>query len=126
MTPSSDPAKQAKLDERMANLTLASIYPLYLNRLEKNGRTEEELLKVIRWLTGLTKAQVKSHIKKESTYREFFAAAKMNPKAKLIKGMVCGYRVEEIKNPLIRKARYMEKLIDELARGKKMESILRS
>ena len=96
------------------------------HKVEKKGRTEEELLQVIKWLTGFTKAQIKKHITKRSTIEEFFKAAKLNPNASLITGVVCGYRVEEIKNPLTQKARYMDKLVDELARGKKMENILRS
>ena len=113
-------------DERIAKMTLASFYPHYVTKVEKKGRTEADLQKVICWLTGFTKAQLASHIKKKSTLEEFFAAAKLNPKASLIKGVICGYRVEDIENPLTRKARYMDKLVDELARGKKMESILRS
>ncbi|MEM1451078.1 MAG: DUF2200 domain-containing protein [Planctomycetota bacterium] len=120
MTP---PASQ---DERIAAMKFASVYPHYVTKVEKKGRTEEDLLKVIRWLTGFTKAQVGKHIRKESTFEEFFAEAKLNPNASMIKGLICGYRVEEIENPLTQKARYMDKLVDELAKGKKMESILRS
>ena len=116
---------QSKQDERIANFVFASAYPLYVNKVVKKGRTEEDLLKVIRWLTGFTKAQINQHIKKESTLKEFFAAATLHPNASSIKGLICGYRVEEIENPLTQKARYLDKLIDELARGKKMESILR-
>lgn len=112
-------------DERIAQLTFDTLYPLYLDKVEKKGHTEEELLKVLKWLTGFTKAQIKKHIAKRSTIEQFFAAAKLNPNASLITGLICGYRVEEIENPLSQKARYMDKLIDELARGKKMESILR-
>lgn len=113
-------------DERIANMTFASIYPLYVNRVEKKGRSEEELQQVIKWLTGFTKAQVNKHIKQESTLETFFDKAKLNPNASLIKGVICGYRVEEIENPLTQKVRYMDKLVDELAKGKKMEKILRS
>jgi hypothetical protein len=113
-------------DERIAQMTFASVYPHYLAKVEKKGHTEEELLKVIRWLTGFTKAQVTKHIAKKSTFEEFFAAAKLHPNAALIKGVICGYRVEEMENPLTQQVRYLDKLIDELARGKKMESILRS
>ena len=113
-------------DERIAQMTFASVYPHYVTKVEKKGHTEQELLKVIGWLTGFTKAQINKHIKQESTFEEFFAAAKLNPNASLIKGVICGYRVEEIENPLTQKCRYMDKLVDELARGKKMESILRS
>ena len=107
-------------------MIFASIYPLYVNKVEKKGRTEEELLKVLRWLTGFTKAAIHKHIDRGSTIEEFFAKAKLNPNASKITGVICGYRVEEIENPLTQKARYMDKLVDELARGKKMESILRA
>ena len=107
-------------------MTFASVYPLYVNKVEKKGRTEQELLQVLKWLTGFTKAQINKHIKKESTIEAFFDDAELNPNASLITGVICGYRVEEIENPLTQKARYMDKLVDELARGKKMESILRS
>ena len=113
-------------DERIAQFTFDSLYPLYLQKVEKKGRTEEELQTVIRWLTGFTKAQLQKHIAKRSTMEAFFQAAKLNPKASSIKGLICGYRVEEIENPLTQKARYLDKLVDELARGKKLESILRS
>ena len=121
MTPASP-----QQDERIAKMIFASIYPHYLDKVEKKGRTEEELLKVISWLTGFTKAQIKKHITKKSAFEEFFDAAELNPNASLIKGVICGYRVEEIENPLTRKVRYMDKLVDELARGKKMATILRS
>ena len=113
-------------DDRIAQMTFASVYPHYVTKVENKGHTEEELLKVIRWLTGFTKAQVKKHITQESTFETFFDKAKLNPNASLIKGVICGYRVEEIENPLTQKVRYLDKLVDELARGKKMESILRS
>ena len=119
-------ASTTKQDERIAQFKFDAAYPLYLNKVEKKGRTEEELLQVIQWLTGFTKAQIEKHIAKRSTLEEFFGAAKLNPKASLIKGVICGYRVEEIENTLTRKARYLDKLVDELARGKKLESILRS
>ena len=112
--------------DRIAEMTFASIYPLYLNKVEKKGRTEAELRKVIQWLTGFTKAKLEKHIKKESTIEAFFEDAELNSNASLITGVVCGYRVEDIEDPLTQKARYMDKLVDELARGKKMESILRS
>tara|TARA_R110002096_G_scaffold51516_3_gene134628 strand:+ start:3141 stop:3503 length:363 start_codon:yes stop_codon:yes gene_type:complete len=112
-------------DEFVATFTFDALYPLYLNKLERKGKTEDELVQVLKWLTGFTKAQLKKHVKERSTMKQFFAAAKLNPNAKLIKGVVCGHRVEDIENPLTRKAKYMDKLVDELARGKKMESILR-
>jgi len=106
-------------------MTFASIYPHYLSKVEKKGRTEEDLHKVITWLTGYTKAQIKKHIKSETNFGDFFKGAKLNPNASKITGVVCGYRVEEIEHPLMQKCRYLDKLVDELARGKKMESILR-
>jgi len=112
-------------DERIATFTFDALYPLYLNKVEKKGKTEEELVQVLKWLTGFNKTQLKKHATQRSTLKQFFKAAKLNPKAKLIKGVVCGHRVEDIENPLSRKATYMDKLVDELARGKKMESILR-
>ena len=115
----------ASSDERIAKMSFATVYPLYVQKVEKKGRTEEELVQVLRWLTGFTKAQLNKHIKSESTFEQLFAAATLHPNAALIKGVICGYRVEEIENPLTQKVRYMDKLVDELARGKKMESILR-
>ena len=116
----------SKSDEWIAKMTFATVYPLYLDKVEKKGRTEEELRKVLRWLTGFNKTQLEKHIRLESTIEEFFAAAKLNPKASSITGVVCGVRVEEVENPLSQKARYMDKLVDELAKGKAMEKILRS
>jgi hypothetical protein len=116
---------QASSDERIAKMHFARVYPLYVSKVEKKGRTEAELLKVLRWLTGMTTAQIQKHIRNESTFEELFAAAKLHPNADLIKGVICGHRVEDIANPLTQKVRYMDKLVDELARGKKMESILR-
>ncbi|MCA9003536.1 MAG: DUF2200 family protein, partial [Planctomycetes bacterium] len=92
----------------------------------KKGRTEDELRQVLTWLTGFTNAKLDQHIKKQSTFEEIFKAAKLNPNADKITGVICGYRVEDIENPLTQRARYMDKLVDELARGKKLESILRS
>jgi hypothetical protein len=97
-----------------------------VTKVEKKGRTEQELLQVIRWLTGFTRAQIEKHIAKKSTFAAFFDAAQLNPNASSIKGLICGYRVEDIENPLTQKVRYLDKLVDELAKGKKMESILRS
>ena len=113
-------------DERIAKMTFSSVYPLYVNKVVKKGRSEEEPLQVITWLTGFTKAQIKKHIAQISTFEDFFREADLNPKASSIKGVICGYRVEEIENPLTRRVRYLDKLVDELARGKKMENILRS
>ena len=117
---------KASQDERIAKMTFASVYPLYVNKVEKKGRTEQDLQKVITWLTGFTKAQIKKHITKKSTFEELFANAELNENTALITGVICGYRVEEIENPLTQQVRYLDKLVDELARGKKMESILRS
>lgn len=119
-------APRASQDERIARMTFASVYPHYVNKVEKKGRGEEDLLKVITWLTGYTRKQLEKHIEQRSTFEEFFAKAKLNPNASMITGVICGYRVEEIENPLTRQCRYLDKLVDELARGKKMESILRS
>ena len=118
-------APKISADERIANLVFASFYPHYVTKVEKKGRTEDDLLKVISWLTGYTKAQIKKHLDKESTLEQFFAKAKIHPNASMIKGLICGHRVEDIETPLTQKARYLDQLVDELARGKKMESILR-
>ncbi|MCB9882001.1 MAG: DUF2200 domain-containing protein [Planctomycetes bacterium] len=119
-------APKPNADERIAKMIFGSIYPHYVNKVVKKGRTEEELQEVLTWLTGFTKAQLEKHILAQSTLEAFFAEAKLNPNAPKITGVICGYRVEEIENPLTQKTRYMDKLVDELARGKKMESILRS
>lgn len=119
------PATTPEHDERVAKMTFASVYPHYVTKVEKKGKTKEELHQVITWLTGFDDAQIQKQIDDEVTFKEFFKRAKLNKNAKLIKGVVCGYRVEEIENPTTRKVRYLDKLIDELACGKKMESILR-
>lgn len=113
-------------DERIAEMTLTTVYPLYVNKVERKGRTEEELLVVIEWLTGYDHAAVQRHIAEGSTFAQLFQEAELNPNAELITGVICGVRVEDIETPLTQKARYMDKLVDELARGKKLESILRS
>jgi hypothetical protein len=112
-------------DERMAKMTFASVYPLYLAKIEKKGRTREELQQVIEWLTGYDEGTVQRLIDKKVTFEPFFQHARLNDKAYLITGVICGYRVEEIKNPLTRQIRYLDKLVDELAKGRKMEKILR-
>ncbi|MEM8735954.1 MAG: DUF2200 domain-containing protein [Planctomycetota bacterium] len=112
--------------ERVAKMTFASVYPHYVTKVEKKGRTKAELHEVIKWLTGYTEKKLETMIKKEVTFGEFFEKAKINPNAHLIKGVICGYRVEEIEDPLLQKGRYLDKLVDELAKGKKMEKILRS
>ena len=112
--------------ERIARMTFASVYPHYVNKVEKKGRTKRELHQVIKWLTGYDAKTLKSIIKDEVTFDRFFQEADLNPNAHLITGVICGYRVEEIEDPLIQQARYLDKLVDELAKGKKMEKVLRS
>ena len=112
-------------EERIAKMTFASIYPLYVAKVEKKGRTKKELHEVIKWLTGYDEKKLKSLIDDEVTFETFFKKCKLNPNAHLIRGVICGYRIEELENPLIKKARYLDKLVDELAKGRKMEKILR-
>jgi len=112
-------------NERIAKMTFASVYPMYLAKVEKKGRTKEELLQVIAWLTGFNNEQLKDLIEKKATFETFFQVASLNPNASLITGVICGYRVEEIENPLTQQVRYLDKLVDELAKGRKMEKILR-
>lgn len=118
----------AAKNEKLGQMVFASIYPLYLNRLVKNGRTEEELRTVIKWITSFDEKQLQQLIDKKVTYKTFFEKATMHPNSHMIKGVVCGYRIEEIPDEfeLYRQCRCMEKLIDELARGRKMEKILRT
>ena len=112
---------------RVFTMSFASVYPLYVQKATKKGRTQDEVDQVIRWLTGYTKAQLQKVIDKKVDLETFFAKApRMNPNVGLIKGVVCGIRVEEIEDPLMQKIRWLDKLIDELAKGKKMESILRA
>lgn len=113
-------------DERIAKMTFASVYPHYLAKVEKKGRTREELHQVIEWLTGYDEQELQKRIADRVTFEEFFHAAKLNPNAHLITGVICGYRVEEIENPLTRQARYLDKLVDELAKGRKLEKIFRT
>lgn len=112
-------------DQRIAKMTFASVYPLYLAKVERKGRTKEELHQVIEWLTGFDNKQLQELINEKVTFETFFQRASLNPNAKLITGVICGYRVEEIENPLTQQARYLDKLVDELAKGRKMEKILR-
>lgn len=112
-------------DARIAKMTFASIYPLYVNKVEKKGRTKEELHQVIEWLTGFDDKKLRELIDEKVTFEIFFKKAKLNPSAELIKGVICGYRIEEIENPLTKQTRYLDKLVDELAKGRKMEKILR-
>ena len=114
-------------NDRVFAMSFASVYPHYVTKAEKKGRTKEEVDEIVRWLTGYTKAGLAKQIEKRTSFREFFdKAPKLNPNASLIKGVVCGIRVEEIEDPLMQKIRYLDKLIDELAKGKKMEKILRT
>ena len=113
-------------DERIVKMTFASVYPHYVTKVEKKGRTKEELHQVTKWLTGFDNKKLQKLIDDKVTFETFFQQAKLNPNAHLITGVICGYRVEEIENPLTQKARYLDKLVDELAKGKKMEKILRS
>lgn len=114
-------------NEKVANMIFASIYPLYLNRLEKNGRTKEELNQVLEWFTGFDENTLQALIDEKVTFRTFFEKAKIHPNEYLVKGVVCGYRIEEIEEEfeVYKRCRQMEKLIDELAKGRKMEKILR-
>lgn len=114
-----------KHDERIAKMKFASVYPHYVTKVEKKGRTEEELQQVIEWLTGYNDKKLQELIDEKVTFETFFSDAKLNPNAHLIKGVICGYRIEEIETPLTRQVRYLDKLVDELARGRKMEKILR-
>ncbi len=120
------PTTTPEHDERIAKMTFASVYPHYVTKVEKKGRTKEELHRVIHWLTGFDDEQLQKCIDDRLTFEEFFQQATLNPNAHLITGVICGYRVEEIENPLTRQGRYLDKLVDELARGKKMENILRA
>lgn len=112
-------------DQRIAKMTFASVYPMYIAKVEKKGRTKEELHQVIAWLTGFDEKKLQELIKENVTFETFFRHATLNPNAHLITGLICGYRVEEIKNTLTQRVRYLDKLVDELAKGRKVEKILR-
>lgn len=112
-------------DERIAKMTFASVYPHYVTKVEKKGRTKEELHQVIKWLTGYNEKKLQELIEKKVTFETFFQHATLHPNASLITGVICGYRVEEIENRLTQQTRYLDKLVDELAKGRKMEKILR-
>ncbi len=111
---------------RMAQIKFGTVYPLYLNKILKKGRTKDELNQVIHWLTGFDNKIIEKLIAEDITFETFFERATLNPKAHLITGVICGYRIEDIDNPLTKKIRYLDKLVDELAKGKKMEKILRT
>ena len=111
---------------RIFSTTVASVYPLYLAKVERKGRTKDELDVAVRWLTGFNEAELERHLAAGTTFEDFFAAARLNPNAGLITGVVCGVRVEEIDDPLMRQIRYLDKLVDELAKGRALEKVLRN
>ncbi len=115
----------AEKNEKIAKMTFASIYPHYVNKVEKKGRTKDELHKIIEWLTGFDEDRLQELIEEKITFETFFQKAELHPNAHLIKGVICGYRIEDIDFELTRQVRYLDKLVDELARGRKMEKILR-
>mgnify|MGYP003590612744 CR=1 FL=1 len=113
-------------NQRIFSMSVNSVYPLYLTKIEKKGRTQEELNEVITWLTGYSNEELDNQLTQEKTFKDFFEEVpRLNPNVGLIKGVICAYRVEEIEDPLMQKIRYLDKLVDELAKGKKMEKILR-
>ena len=113
-------------NERMANMTFASVYPMYVTKVERKGRTKEELHQVITWLTGFDEQKIQELIDSKVTFTTFFEQANLHANAPMIKGLICGYRIEDIENQLTRQVRYLDKLVDELAAGRKMEKILRN
>lgn len=115
----------AEHNERIARLTFASVYPHYVTKVEKKGRSKEELLAVIEWLTGFNEVALEGLIAEKVTFAQFFERAQINPNAHLITGTICGYRIETIENELTRKTRYLDKLVDELAKGRPLEKIMR-
>ena len=114
-----------KQNERIANMTFSSVFPHYLDKIEKKGRSVEELYQVIEWLTGFNLKEINQAISDELTFKEFFVSATLNQKSDLIRGSICGYKIEELENPLTRKVRMLDKLVDELAKGKKLDKIFR-
>jgi len=117
--------KTEKHNDRIAKMTFASVFPHYVTKVERKGRTKEELYKIIEWLTGFNEQQIQMLIDEKVTFETFFERATLNPNAEKITGIICGYRIEEIQDLLLKKIRYLDKLIDELAKGKKIEKILR-
>lgn len=115
-----------KHDERIAKMTFGSVYPHYVTKVEKKGRTKEELHQVIEWLTGYGEEKLQVLITEKVTFEKFFQDATLHPNAHLIKGVICGYRIEDIETPLTQQVRYLDKLVDELAKGRKMDKILRN
>ncbi len=120
------PVATPEHNERIAKMKFFSVYPHYVTKIEKKGRTVEELHQVIEWLTGFDEKAIQKHIDDQITFKEFFEKANLNPNAHLIKGVICGYRIEDLENELTRQVRYLDKIIDELAKGRKMEKILRT
>jgi hypothetical protein len=114
------------MNHKIFEMPVADVYRHYVKKVERKDRTEAELVKVISWLTGFDAKTLKSHLKKQTTFRNFFKAAKIHPNAKLITGSICGVKIAEIEDPLMKKIRYMDKLVDEIAKGRPMEKILRS
>lgn len=114
-----------KHNERMAKMTFSSVYPHYVTKVENKGRSIDELHQVITWLTGFSEEKIQDLIKAKVNFETFFEQAELHPNAHLIKGVICGYRIEDIDNALTQKVRYLDKLVDELAKGRKMEKILR-
>ena len=110
---------------RIAEMTYASVHPHYVTKVEKKGRTQAELQEVLTWLTGYSAEDIASHVARKTTFEEFFDEANLNPRAELVTGVICGYRIEELDNELTRKVRVLDKLVDELAKGREMEKILR-
>ena len=111
--------------ERIFDMPFARVYPLYIQKVERRGRTKDDVDDVTRWLTGFTQDEIDAHVASGTTFRDFFAEATLNPHASLITGVICGVRVQEIEDPLMQKLRYLDKLVDEVAKGKAMEKILR-
>ena len=111
---------------RIFTTSVASVYPHYVTKLERKGRSEAELVEVMCWLTGYDEAELQHHLEAGTTFEDFFAQAHLNPNASLITGVVCGVRVEDVGDPLMRQIRYLDKLVDELARGKQMQKVLRA
>ncbi|HYG93062.1 MAG TPA: DUF2200 domain-containing protein [Nocardioides sp.] len=114
------------MSHRIFTTSVASVYPHYVTKAEKKGRTKAEVDRVIEWLTGFDDAELRNHLEKDTTFEDFFADARLNPNASLITGVVCGVRVQEIEDPLMQKIRYLDKLVDELAKGRPMEKVLRA
>lgn len=119
------PTTTPEHDQRIAEMKFFSVYPHYVTKVEKKGRTVEELHQVIEWLTGFTSNDLEKFIEEKITFKEFFDRATLNPNAELIKGVICGYRIEDIETKLTRECRYLDKVIDELAKGRKLEKIMR-